>query len=85
MKSVTLSDAKMNLSILVDIVRSSNTEVVVTKNGSPSAVLMSYAKFESWKETVTVRSDAALMREIKAGLKALKAKKARFYSLEELF
>jgi hypothetical protein len=32
-----------------------------------------------------VRSDAALMREIKEGLKDLKRRKARLYTLEELF
>jgi hypothetical protein len=40
---------------------------------------------ESRNETTAVLSDAALMREIKAGLKELKAKKARLYTLEELF
>ena len=37
------------------------------------------------KETVAVRSDAGLMREIKKGLRALKAKKAKMYTIEELF
>jgi hypothetical protein len=37
------------------------------------------------KETIAVRSDAALMREIKEGLRDLKRKKAKLYTLEELF
>ena len=31
-----------------------------------------------------MRSDAGLMREIKAGLRALKARKAKLYTLDEL-
>ncbi len=34
---------------------------------------------------IAVRSDAALMREIKEGIKDLKRKKAKLYTLEELF
>jgi len=32
-----------------------------------------------------VRADAGLMRDIKQGLVALKARKARLYTLQELF
>ena len=35
--------------------------------------------------TQAVRSDKALMAEIRAGLRQLKARKARLYTLEELF
>jgi prevent-host-death family protein len=85
MKTLSLSEAKMKLSSLVDAVSNTDEEVVITKNGSPAAVLVSPDEFESWKETVSVRSDAALMSEIKKGLKALKSRKARLYTLEELF
>ena len=60
-------------------------EIVITKNGRPAAVLVSPDEFESWKETIAVRSDAALMHEMEKGLKALRAKKAKPYTLEELF
>jgi len=42
-------------------------------------------EFESLKETIAVRSDAALMTEIKKGLLALKMKRAKLYTLRELF
>jgi hypothetical protein len=38
---------------------------------------MSPEEFESLKETVGVRSDVAIMREIKMGLRALKMKKGK--------
>jgi antitoxin YefM len=85
MKTLSLSEAKMKLSSLVDAVQTTDEEVLITKNGSPAAVLVSPDEFESLKETIAVRSDADLMREIKDGLKDLKRKKARLYSLEELF
>ena len=84
MKTLSLSEAKMKLSGLVEEVNAADEEIVITKNGSPAAVLISAEEFESLKETIAVRSDAALMAEIRNGLKSLKDKKARIYTLEEL-
>ncbi len=84
MKTLSLSEAKMKLSGLVDEVGARDEEIVITRNGSPAAVLISPAEFDSLKETITVRSDAALMAEISRGLKALESRKARLYTLEEL-
>jgi antitoxin YefM len=85
MKTLSLSEAKMKLSGLVESVKNTDEEIVITKNGSPAAVIISHDEFESLKETIRVRSDASLMAEIKKGLSALKNKKARLYTLEELF
>lgn len=85
MKTLSLSEAKMKLSGLVESVSRTDEEIVITKNGSPAAVLISPDEFESLKETIAVRSDVSLMNEIKKGLKALKAKKAKLYTLDELF
>ncbi len=85
MKTLSLSEAKMKLSGLIDLINASDEEVVITKNGRPAAVLVSPEEFESWKETNAILSDSALMKEIKKGLKALKAKKAKVQTLEESF
>jgi prevent-host-death family protein len=85
MKTLSLSEAKAKLSSLVDQVATTDEQVVITKNGVPAAVLVSPEEFEGWKETNEILGDAAFMREIKAGLHALKSKKARLYTLEELF
>lgn len=85
MKTLSLSEAKMKLSKLIEDVRSTDEEIVITKNGSPAAVLISADEFESLKETIAIRSDSLLMDEIRKGLKSLKGKKARLYTLEELF
>jgi prevent-host-death family protein len=84
METLSLSEAKMKLSELIEKVHSTDTEVVITKNGRPAAVLVSPDEFEGWKETIAIKSDADLMAEIKKGLSALK-KKSQVYTLEELF
>ena len=85
MKTLSLSEAKSKLSGLVDEVSRRDEEVVITKNGRPAAVLVSADEYESWQETLAVRADAGLMRDIKKGLVSLKARKAKLYTLQELF
>jgi len=84
-KTLSLSEAKMKLSGLVDSVYTTDEEVVITKNGSPVAVLVSPDEFEGWKETIAIRSDSDFMKEIKKGIDSLKNGKAKLYTLEELF
>ena len=85
MKTLSLSEAKMKLRGLVNTVSATDEEVVITKNGRPAAVLVSPSEFEGWKETIRVRSDSALMDEIKKGLSSLKKKGTKIYTLDELF
>lgn len=85
MKTLSVSEAKMKLSGLVEEVYSTDEEIVITKNGSPAAVLISPDEFENWKETIVVRTDLALTNEIAAGLESFKKKNTRIYTLEELF
>ena len=85
MITLSLSEAKMKLSGLIDKVRSTDEEIVITRNGAPAAILISPDEFEGFKETLAVRSDAELTEEIEKGIKSLKARKARLYTLDELF
>ena len=84
MKTLSLSEAKAKLSGLIEEVEHRDEEVMITRNGRPAAVLVSPEEYESWKETRAIRADRDLMREIRAGLAALKARKARLYTLGEL-
>jgi antitoxin YefM len=85
MKTLSLSEAKMKLSALIDGLRIGSEEVIITKNGKPAAVLVSPEEFEGWRETIAVKNNAELMAEIKQGLTSLKKKKTNLYTLEELF
>lgn len=85
MITLSVSEAKMKLSSLVEAVYSTDEEIVITKNGSPAAVLISPDEFEGWKETTAIRADADFMQEIRKGVAALKKGKTKLYTLEELF
>ena len=84
METLSLSEAKMKLSELIEKVQSTDAEFVITKNGRPAAVLVSPDEFEGWRETISIKADGDLMSEIKKGIEALK-KKTKVYTLEELF
>jgi antitoxin YefM len=85
MKTLSLSEAKMKLSALIDSLGVTDEEVLITKNGRPAAVLISPDEFESLRETLAVRSDNELMEEIKSGLEAIKKKNTSLFTLDELF
>ena len=84
MKTLPLSEVKMKLSQLIQEVSSQDTEITITRNGRPAAILISPDEFDSWKETVAIRSNAELMKEIRRGLRSLRRRQRR-YTLEELF
>jgi len=85
MKTLSLSEAKMKLSALVESLKMTDEEIIITKNGSPAAVLVSPDEYESWQETIAIRSDRELTAEIQSGLAAFKKKNIQVYTLEELF
>lgn len=84
MNTISVSEAKMKLSAIVNSIKETDEEVVITKNGRPVAVLVSPDEFESWRETMAIRFDADLMEEIKSGLESLKNSNASLYTIEEL-
>jgi prevent-host-death family protein len=84
METLSLSEAKMKLSELIEKVQSTDLEVIITKNGRPAAVIVSPDEFEGWRQTIEIKADGELMSEIKRGIAALK-KKSKVYTLEELF
>ena len=85
METLSLSEAKMKLSNLVDRVNTTEEEIVITKNGRPAAILVSPDEFAGWKETLLIRSDPHFLKELIHGIRALKQEKANLYTLEELF
>jgi prevent-host-death family protein len=84
MKTVPLADAKTNLSRLIDEIDSRDEQVTITRNGKVAAVMISPDQFDSWKETLAIQSDPALMEEIRRGLAQLRRTR-KTYTAEELF
>ena len=48
-KTLSLSEAKMKLSSLIDAIQATDEEVLITKNGAPAAVMVSPDEFECVK------------------------------------
>lgn len=81
-KTLPISQAREELTALVDKANKRLDEYVITVNGTPAAVLMSAAEYESWKETIEILSDPALMKAIKEGEEDFK--KGNFVTFEQL-
>ena len=84
MKTLPLSEVKTRLSQLIEEVVSRDETITITRNGRPAAILVSPEEFESWKETVAIRSDADFMKEIARGLRDLRRSR-KLYTLAEIF
>lgn len=66
-KILPITQARDELTTLVKNASQSLDEYVITVNGSPAAVLMSSAEFDSWKETVEILSDRTLLESVRQG------------------
>ncbi len=82
-KILTLSEVKARLSELVATIERTEEELIITRNGRPAAVIISAEEFDSWKETLAIQRNPALMQEIKQGLTQLE--KGHTFSFEEVF
>ena len=81
-KTLPITRAREDLTSLVENVSRKLDEYIITVNGSPAAVLISAAEYESWKETIEILSDKKLMRSIKEGEEDFK--KGNFVTFEQL-
>lgn len=70
-QTLPISKAREELADLVDKAKNRLDEYVITVNGSPAAVLISAAEYESWKETEEILSDKGLMKAIRQGEKEI--------------
>lgn len=82
-KILPVSEAKVHLYDLVDRVKIGD-EVIVTKNGKPTVVLLSAQELSALRETLDVLSDPELMRQVRASERQIRSKSRR-YSFEEVF
>lgn len=83
-RTVTASQAKTHFFKILKGVRDREDEVVVTKDGRPTAILVSYQEFEQLMETLELLSDAKSMKRIREGRLHLKKGGERL-SHEEVF
>ena len=72
MQVLPLAKVKMKLSQLIEEAASLDEEITITHNGKPVAIIVSPDAFDSWKETLAIRADAALTAESRRGLEDIK-------------
>ena len=76
-KTLPITQARDELPTLVRNAGKKFDEYIITVNGVPAAILMSIAEYESWKETMEIKSDPGLMRAIRQGEKEIREGKGQ--------
>ncbi len=79
----SVSELRANLLKLIKKLRKVPERYIITWNGKPSAVMLSYEEFKSISATLDVILDKELVKGIDDGLKDKKA--GRIKSFEEIF
>ena len=83
-KTLPISEVKARLPELVTGVLERDDEVVVTRNGRPAAVLVSYDEYVRLKETLDVLCDAELMKQVRQSRSFYRGKR-KGSSFEDVF
>lgn len=78
-KTMSLKQARSRFSSLVDKADRLSERFIVTKNGTPKAVVMGAEEFESWIATLTVLSHPKAVKSLEQGLKEAKTRKLRSF------
>ncbi len=81
-QTLPVTKAREELTQIVNNAKNRLDEYVITVNGSPAAVIMSHAEFESWKETTEILADPVLMKAIREGEKDIAA--GKFHDWEDV-
>ena len=82
-QTLPVTEARAKLLQLVKAADERFDRTVITSNGKPAAVIMSYEEYEAWEETLEVLSDPEAMRAIREADEELAAGKA--VSFEAVF
>ena len=64
-KIVPFTEARANLTELLDAVEDKQEHVLITRNGKPSAVMLSADEYESLEESLEILQDKELMEALK--------------------
>ena len=81
-KTLSITQARDELTTLVNNAQRKLNEYVITVNGSPAAVIISAAEYESWKETNEILCNPQLLKAIQKGDEDIK--KGNFVTFEDL-
>ncbi len=73
MKTLPLTEARKDLSKILDEVSAIHEHVTITRQGKPAAVVMSADEFESWQETLEILADPKALAAIRRAEKDIAA------------
>jgi len=82
-KTLPITEARAKLPKLIKAAHERFDRTVITSNGRPSAVIMSYEEYEAWEETLDILSNPEAMRAIRNADQELASGKT--YSYEKAF
>jgi antitoxin YefM len=81
--TIPITEARAKLPQLVKAADERLDRTVITSNGKPTAVIMSYEEYEAWEETLEILSDPAALRAIRTADEELAGGKV--FSFEQVF
>lgn len=81
-KSVPFTQARAELSDLLDMVEDSHEHVEITRNGRPAAVLMSPEEYEVIQETLDILGDPEALQALRESEADVRAR--RLATLDEV-
>ena len=81
-KIVPFTEARANLTELLDALEDKHEHVLITRNGRPSAVMLSADEYESLEETLEILQDKELMEALRKSEDDIRA--GRLTSLEDV-
>lgn len=82
-KILPVTEARAKLPQLVKAADERLDRTIITSNGKPTAVIMSYEEYEAWEETLEILSDPDAMRAIRTADEGLASGKV--FSFEQVF
>jgi antitoxin YefM len=82
-KTVPITEARANLPKIVKDADERLDRTVITSNGRPAAVIMSYDEYESWEETLEILSDPETVQALRQADKELA--NGKIFSFEDVF
>lgn len=65
MTTITVKEAKARLTEFIRQAERCYEEYIITRNGKPTAALISYDELESIKEMLDIESDTGLVKELR--------------------
>jgi antitoxin YefM len=82
-KTIPITEARANLPQIIKAADERLDRTVITSNGKPAAVIMSYDEYEAWEETLEILSNPKAMRALRQADQDLANKNT--FSFEQVF